>query len=91
MEQLAPTAARKRTTRTATARWPTLQHLRRRLAIYDYDQGELIDKLDKVRLLIDPASEYTKAGSAAMRRSQDDEIIGAASARPIAAMPAPPR
>lgn len=77
MEQLAPTAARKRTTRHGDSPVANTQHLRRRLAIYDYEWGDLIDKLDKVRLLIDPASEYTKAGSAAMRRSQDDEIIGA--------------
>lgn len=77
MEQLAPTAARKRTTRHGDSPVANIQHLRRRLAIYDYEQGELIDKLDKVRLLIDPASEYTQALSSAMRRSQDDEVIGA--------------
>jgi hypothetical protein len=78
MEQLAPTTARKRTTRHGDSPVANIQHLRRRLALYDYEQGELVDKLDKVRLLIDPTSEYTQALSAAMRRSQDDEIIGAA-------------
>lgn len=77
MEQLAPTTARKRTTRHGDSPVANIQHLRRRLALYDYEQGELVDKLDKVRLLIDPTSEYTTALSAAMRRSQDDEIIGA--------------
>lgn len=78
MEQLAPTTARKRTTRHGDSPVANIQHLRRRLALYDYEQGELVDKLDKVRLLIDPTSEYTQALSAAMRRSQDDEIIGCA-------------
>jgi hypothetical protein len=77
MEQLAPTAARKVTTRHADSPVANMQHLRRRLAVYDYDQGDLIDKLDKVKLLIDPASDYTKNLASAMRRGQDDEIIGA--------------
>lgn len=76
-EQLAPTVARKVTTRHADSPVANMQHLRRRLAVYDYDQGELIDKLDKVKLLIDPASEYTRNLSYAMVRAQDDEIIAA--------------
>lgn len=76
-DQLAPTAARKVTTRHADSPNANMQHLRRRLAVYDYDQGELIDKLDKVRLLIDPASAYTKNLASAMRRGQDDEVISA--------------
>jgi hypothetical protein len=77
MEQLAPAVARKVSTRHADSPVANMQHLRRRLAVYDYDQGDLIDKLDKVKLLIDPASEYTVNLSAAMRRGQDDEVIGA--------------
>jgi hypothetical protein len=53
------------------------QHLRRRLAPYDYGWGDLVDNLDKVKLLIDPASTYARTGAMAMNRGQDDEIINA--------------
>lgn len=76
-EQLAPTTARKVTTRHADSPNANMQHLRRRLAIYDYDQGELLDKLDKLRMLPDMTSPYSLNLAAAMRRGQDDEVIGA--------------
>jgi hypothetical protein len=77
MEQLAPTYARKVTTRHDDSPIMNTQHLRRRVAPYDYDFGDLIDKLDKLKLLIDPESQYAIAGAAAMRRGQDDEVIQA--------------
>lgn len=77
MEQMAPTAARKVTTRHADSPIMNTQHLRRRVAPYDYDWGDLVDKLDKLKLLIDPESNYAKAGGMAMKRGQDDEIIAA--------------
>ena len=48
------------------------QSLRRRIAPYDYEWGDLVDREDKVRLLIDPESNYAKAGGMAMERSKDD-------------------
>jgi hypothetical protein len=75
-EQLAPVSGRKVTTRHDDSPVANAQHLRRRLSIYDYDQGELLDKEDKVRMLVDPTSSYTALLAGAMRRSQDDEIIG---------------
>lgn len=77
MEQMAPSAARRVTTRHSDSPIMNTQHLRRRIAPYDYDWGDLVDKLDKLKLLIDPESNYAKAGGAAMRRGQDDEIIAA--------------
>lgn len=77
MEQMAPTAARKVIARHGDSPIMNSQHLRRRIAPYDYDWGDLIDKLDKVRLLIDPTSNYAKAAAAALERGKDDEIIGA--------------
>ncbi len=75
LEQLAPSAARKVTTRHADSPIMNSQHLRRRVAPYDYDWGDLVDKLDKARLLIDPTSAYARNGAFAMNRAQDDEII----------------
>lgn len=76
-EQLAPTAARKVIARHSDSPVMNTQHLRRRLAPYDYDWGDLIDQEDKVRLLIDPESGYAKNAGFAMNRAVDDEIIGA--------------
>jgi hypothetical protein len=77
MEQVAPSAAQKITSRHSDSPIMNTQHLRRRLAPYDYGWGDLVDNLDKVKLLIDPASTYARTGAMAMNRGQDDEIIGA--------------
>jgi len=53
-------------------------HSRRMVTLADYEYADLIDDQDKVRLLIDPTSTYTKAASAAMNRAIDDVIIAAA-------------
>lgn len=77
LEQLAPTAARKVIARHSDSPTMNTQHLRRRVAPYDYDWGDLIDQEDKVRLLIDPTSAYAKAAAFALNRADDDEIIAA--------------
>jgi hypothetical protein len=77
LEQVAATAAQKITARHSDSPIMNTQHLRRRLAPYDYGWGDLVDNLDKVRLLIDPASTYARNAAMAMNRAQDDEIIAA--------------
>ncbi len=76
-EQLAPTAAQKSIARHADSPIMNTQSLRRRLAPYDYQWGDLVDREDKVRLLIDPTSSYAQNAGYAMNRGFDDEIIGA--------------
>lgn len=41
----------------------------------DYDWADLIDDQDRLRMLIDPAGPYTKAGVYSLGRAIDDEII----------------
>lgn len=41
----------------------------------DYHWGRLVDKIDKLRMIIDPTAKLTQAGVAAMLRAKDDEII----------------
>lgn len=77
LEQVAPTAARKVLARHSDSPVMNTQHLRRRVAPYDYDWGDLVDKLDQQRLLIDPASVYAVNAAAALNRSWDDEFINA--------------
>lgn len=50
-------------------------HTRRWGFIKDYDVADLIDKPDRIKLLINPDSVYTIKHSAAMGRSFDTEII----------------
>ncbi len=75
LEQVAPTAAQKITARHSDSPIMNTQHLRRRIAPYDYGWGDLVDNLDKVRLLIDPASTYARNAAYAMNRAVDDEIL----------------
>ncbi|HWK44921.1 MAG TPA: phage capsid protein [Stellaceae bacterium] len=76
LEQMAPTAARKVIARHGDSPIMNTQHLRRRVAPYDYDWGDLVDVEDKVRLLIDPESNYAKNAAYALERAIDDELIG---------------
>jgi hypothetical protein len=55
-------------------------HSRRRVTPAPYEWADLIDKQDKVRMLIDPTSEYAQAASWALGRAMDDVIIAAVDA-----------
>lgn len=77
VEQFAATVATKRTTRYPSLT-PVEQTADRRWVFpSDYDWNDLIDSIDKLRLLIDPQSSYVQNGTAAMNRAMDDEIIAA--------------
>ena len=77
VEQFAPTVAVKRTTRYPSLTPADTQTDRRWVFPSDYDWNDLIDGIDKLRMLIDPQSSYVLNGSAAMERAKDDEIIAA--------------
>lgn len=77
IEQIGQTAARKVQARHGDSPLMNTPHARRRIAPYDYDWGELTDKLDMVRMLIDPTSAYAQAAAAAMSRAIDDEVLNA--------------
>ncbi len=76
-ERLAKEPAVKKTTRHGDT--PVLDpvHSRRMVVPSDYVWSALVDQQDKIRLLIDPTSEYAIAGSYALRRAFDDEILKA--------------
>lgn len=76
-DQIGATTARKRTERHGDTPLISTPHSRRRVSLSDYDWADLIDDLDKVRLLIDPESAYAKNAAFAMGRGMDDEIITA--------------
>ena len=77
VEQFLPTVARKRTTRYPAINPADLQSDRRWVYPSDYDWSDMIDNIDKLRLLIDPQSSYVQSGMAALNRAKDDEIIAA--------------
>jgi len=53
-------------------------HDRRRVGLRDFDWADLIDRKDKLRLLLDPTSAYTRNAAYALGRKKDDVIIEAA-------------
>lgn len=55
------------------------EHTRRRLSLVTSRWADLIDNPDKVRMLINPESDYAMAGANALGRRLDDHIIDAAS------------
>ena len=77
VDQFAPTVAQKRTTRYPALTPIDTQTDRRWVFPSDYDWNDLIDGIDRLRMLIDPQSSYVQNGSSAMNRAMDDEIIAA--------------
>ena len=77
-DQIGSSAAVKKTSRHADTPLVETPHTRRMVTMSDYEWADLIDDNDKVRLLVDPTSNYSKAAAAAMGRAMDDEIIAAA-------------
>lgn len=53
------------------------QHGTRFVDLYDWEDGDMIDDQDKIRMLVDPTSDYVKAMVSAMNRAKDDVIIAA--------------
>jgi hypothetical protein len=77
-ERIGSTEAVKRTGRHQNTPQIDMPHSRRRVTIFDYEWASLIDDQDKLRMIIDPASEYAQAAAWALGRQMDDTIIEAA-------------
>ncbi len=76
-DQIGSVAAQLRTSRHSDTPRMDTPHSRRRVSLADYVWSDLIDKQDKVRMLIDPTSEYAQAAMWALGRSMDDVILAA--------------
>ena len=66
------------TSRHADTKFVEVPHSRRWIDLQDKGWAELIDKLDKVRLLADPTNGYAMLANAALNRQVDDIILTAA-------------
>jgi len=74
-DRIGASAAIKKTTRHSDTPQIDTPHSRRRVTLTDYEWGDLIDDADKIRMLIDPESDYAMSAMYALGRSMDDEII----------------
>lgn len=78
INRIGATAAQKRTTRHGDTPLIETPHSTRWIDLDDYEWADLVDELDKKKMLASPESDYLKAGVAAMNRSKDDVIYAAA-------------
>lgn len=76
-ERLSPTAAVKRTVRHSDTPLVNSQHSRRKVTAVDFEWADLVDQQDKLRMIIQPESEYAINAAKALGRAFDDELIAA--------------
>ena len=76
-DQIGSVTATVRSSRHSDTPQADTPHSRRRVSLADYEFADLIDDLDKVRMLADPTSTYAQAAAYAMGRAMDDVIIAA--------------
>lgn len=77
IEQIGPTSTITRTSRHGDSPLVSTPHDRRRVFLEDEEWGDLIDKADRVRTLIDPTNPYAVNAGWAFGRAKDDKIIAA--------------
>lgn len=77
VNRLGQRVARRRTQRHADTPINDQPHSTRFVDLFDWDDGDMVDDLDKIRMLVDPTSDYVKAMVAALNRAKDDVIIDA--------------
>lgn len=65
------------TSRHADTKYVEVPHSRRWIDLQDKGWAELVDELDKIRLLADPTSVYPRLGVQALNRAMDDIIYAA--------------
>jgi len=75
-EQIGSTSVNEVVNRHGDSPLNTTPHDRRRVTLRSFDWGDLIDKFDKVKMLIDPSSPYVQNAAKAMGRALDDVILG---------------
>lgn len=76
-DRLAGTTAKKKTSRHGDTPLIASVYSRRRVTPEDWEWADLIDNEDKLRMLVNPESEYALNGAYAIGRALDDAIITA--------------
>lgn len=78
INRLGQRTAQRRTTRHGDTPINDQDHSTRYVDLFDWEDGDMLDDEDKIRMLVDPQSDYVKAMVAALNRAKDDVIISAA-------------
>ena len=76
-DQINATAVRRRTVRHGDSPYIPTPHARRMNVLTDYDWGDFVDDMDKLRTLNDPSNEYVQAAAYALGREMDQAILDA--------------
>lgn len=76
-DQVESTAAVKKTTRNSDTPIVKTVFNRRRVAMYDYEWADLLDKQDKLKMLVDPENIMAQNAAWALGRAIDDALISA--------------
>lgn len=75
VNRLGQRTAKRRTTRHGDTPINDQPHSTRFVDLFDWEDGDMIDDQDKVRMLVDPTSDYVKAMVSSLNRAKDDVII----------------
>jgi hypothetical protein len=76
-DQLSSTTAVKKVARNSDTPLVKSDFARRRVTMYDYEWADLIDKEDKLKMLVDPDNTIAQNAANALGRSKDQAIIDA--------------
>jgi hypothetical protein len=77
INRLGQRAAQRRLNRHSDTPLNDQPHSTRFVDLFDWEDGDMIDDQDKIRMLADPNSDYVKAMVASLNRAKDDVLIGA--------------
>lgn len=77
-DRIGAVSAQDKVGRHADTTYSDTPHSRRRVTLKDKFYADLVDKEDKIRMLMSPESEYVKAAVMALNRAKDDEFISQA-------------
>ena len=74
-DRIGAVSAKEKTSRHSDVEYSDTPHSRRKVTMADFYYADLVDKEDKLRLIMDPESEYSKAAYMTLGRKMDDVII----------------
>lgn len=74
-DRIGAVVAKEKTSRHSDVEYSDTPHSRRKVTMSDFYYADLVDKEDKLRLIMDPESEYSKAAYMTLGRKMDDVII----------------
>lgn len=77
INRLGQRTAQRRLTRHGDTPINDQPHSTRYVDLFDWEDGDMLDDQDKIRMLADPTSDYVQAMVAALNRAKDDVIISA--------------